>query len=318
MITRLTATLFTTSLLFSSACAQEAPIENKTSAVTSEATAAATDVVAETKNSVFASANEADWRDVDPENTLQIATDYGTFVIEMAPEFAPLHVAQIKTLARQKFYDDITFHRVIDGFMNQTGDPRGDGTGDSSLPDIKAEFTFRRAPDMPVALVGQEMSRVGEVGTGFFKSFPVATKPASQAILTKDGKVDAWGLHCPGTTSMARGGHDVNSANSQFFLMRAEYTSLNQEYTIWGMTVWGNQGLTKIKVGTKGETEGFVPDRMNTVRVVADLPEAERIPVQVMKTTSRSFDNYLKTLKRENGTYPKACDIKVPSRLKPQ
>jgi len=99
--------------------------------------------------------------------------------------------------------------------------------------------------------------------------------------------------------------------------MRAEYTSLNQEYTIWGMTVWGNDGLTKIKVGTKGETEGFVPDRMNTVRVAADLPESERIPVQVMKTTSRSFDNYLKTLKRDNGTYPKACEIKVPSRLKP-
>ena len=317
MITRLTATLFATSLLFSSACAQETPVENKASAVAAEATAAATEVAAAATNTAFANTNAADWRDVDPENTLQITTDYGTFVIEMAPEFAPLHVEQIKTLARQKFYDDITFHRVIDGFMNQTGDPRGDGTGDSSLPDLKAEFTFRRPPDMPVALVGQEMSRVGEVGTGFYKSFPVATKPASQAILTKDGKVDAWGLHCPGTTSMARGGHDVNSANSQFFLMRAEYTSLNQEYTIWGMTVWGNEGLTKIKVGTKGETEGFVPDRMNTVRVAADLPEAERIPVQVMKTTSRSFDNYLKTLKRENGTYPKACEIKVPTRLKP-
>ena len=143
-------------------------------------------------------ASEADWRDLDPENTLYITTDYGTFVIEMAPEFAPGHVKQIKTLARQKFYDNITFHRVIDGFMNQTGDPRGDGTGDSDLPDIKAEFTFRRAPSMKVTLVGQEMSRDGQVGTGFYKSFPVATKPASQAILTKDGKVDAWGLHCPG------------------------------------------------------------------------------------------------------------------------
>ena len=317
MITRLTATLFTTSLLFSTACAQETKTESETTSAASEAvvTSAATEVSA--TNQAVASVNDADWRDVDPENTLQITTDYGTFVVEMAPEFAPLHVAQIKTLARQKFYDDLTFHRVISGFMNQTGDPRGDGTGDSALPDIKAEFTFRRAPDMVVAFVGQEMSVAGEVGTGFYKSFPVATKPASQAILTKDGKVDAWGLHCPGTTSMARGGHDVNSGNSQFFLMRAEYTSLNTQYSIWGMTVWGNEDLTKIKVGTKGETDGFVPDRMNTVRVVADLPEAERIPVQVMKTSSRSFDKYLNTLKRENGTYPKACDIKVPTRLKP-
>ncbi|RZV41314.1 MAG: peptidylprolyl isomerase [Acidimicrobiales bacterium] len=317
MMTRLTATLFTTSLLFSTACAQEVKTESATTQAETTAANAVAAVPAEDKASVFAGANEADWRDIDPENTLQITTDYGTFVVEMVPEFAPLHVEQIKTLARQKFYDDITFHRVIDGFMNQTGDPRGDGTGSSSLPDIKAEFTFRRAPEMAIALVGQEMSRAGEVGTGFYKSFPVATKPASQAILTKDGKVDAWGLHCSGTTSMARGGHDVNSANSQFFLMRSEYPSLNQQYTIWGMTVWGNEGLTKIKVGTKGEVEGFVPDKMNTVRVSADLPKAERIPVQVLKTDSRSFDKYLNTLKLENGTYPKVCDIKVPTRLKP-
>lgn len=317
MITRLTASLFATSLLFTTACAQETKTENQAIRTGAEAATATTDTVDVQTNTVVASVSDADWRDVDPENTLQITTDYGTFVIEMAPEFAPLHVAQIKTLARQKFYDDITFHRVEDGFMNQTGDPLGNGTGDSSLPDINAEFTFRRAPDMPVALVRQEMSKSGEVGTGFYKSFPVASKPPSQAILTKDGKVDAWGLHCPGTTSMARGDQDVNSGNSQFFLMRAEYPSLNQQYSIWGMTVWGNEGLTKIKIGTKGETEGFVPDRMNTVRVAADLPESERIPVQVLKTSSRSFDKYLNTLKLENGTYPKACDIRVPSRLKP-
>lgn len=317
MMTRLTATLFATSLLFSTACAQEAKTDETAAHVDTAKVGTAVATATEVKADVVASVSDADWRDIDPENALQITTKYGTFVVEMAPEFAPLHVEQIKTLARQKFYDDITFHRVIDGFMNQTGDPRGDGTGSSALPDIKAEFTFRRAPDMAVALVGQELSKSGEVGTGFYKSFPVATKPASQAILTKDGKVDAWGLHCAGTTSMARGGHDVNSANSQFFLMRSEYPSLNQQYTIWGMTVWGNEGLTKIKVGTKGEVEGFVPDKMNTVRVAADLPESERIPVQVMKTGSRSFDNYLKTLKLENGTYPKACDIKVPTRLKP-
>lgn len=311
MISRLTTALFATSLMFTTACAEEPKTE-------AQPIEKAKTVVTDTANDkpLFAG-NDADWRDIDPENTIYIGTKHGTFVVELAHEFAPLHVAQIKTLARQKFYDDITFHRVIDGFMNQTGDPRGDGTGDSALPDIKAEFTFRRSPDMPVTLVGREMFATGETDTGFYKSFPVATKPASQAILTKDGKVDAWGLHCPGTTSMARGGHDVNSANSQFFLMRAEYGSLNQQYSIWGMTVWGNEGLDKIKVGTKGETQGFIPDRMDTVRVAADVPEAERIPVQVMRTDSKSFENYLKTLKKPNGTYPKVCDIKVPSRLKP-
>jgi len=283
MITRLTMALLTTSMLFSTACAEEPKTQTKTVEKAKAVVASASDLTTVTAG------NDSDWRDIDLENTLYIKTKHGTFVVEMAPEFAPLHVAQIKTLARQKFYDDITFHRVIDGFMNQTGDPRGDGTGDSSLPDIKAEFTFRRDPAMQVALVGRQMSKAGEVDTGFYKSFPVATKPASQAILTKDGKVDAWGLHCPGTTSMARGGHDVNSGNSQFFLMRAAYGSLDTQYSIWGMTVWGNESLTKIKVGTKGETKGFIPDTMDTVRVAADVPEEERIMVQVMKTGSKGF-----------------------------
>ena len=126
------------------------------------------------------------------------------------------------------------------------------------------------------------------------------------------------GCTAPGTTSMARGGHDVNSANSQFFLMRAEYPSLNQQYSIWGMTVWGNEGLVKIKEGTKGETPDFVPDKMHKVQVAADVSEGERIPVQVMRTDSQGFKKYLDTLKSETGTYPKACEIKVPARLKPE
>ncbi|MGB1148196.1 MAG: peptidylprolyl isomerase [Alphaproteobacteria bacterium] len=78
---------------------------------------------------------------LDPENTLNIQLKDGTVVIELLPDVAPLHVARIKELTRQGFYDGIKFHRVIDGFMAQTGDPRGDGTGGSSLPDLQAEFS---------------------------------------------------------------------------------------------------------------------------------------------------------------------------------
>ncbi len=261
--------------------------------------------------------NDKDWRQTDPENTLYIKTKYGTFVVELAPEMAPKHVAQIKKLARQKFYDDITFHRVIDGFMNQTGDPRGDGTGDSNEPDIQAEFTFRRGADMPVTLVGRQMTKDGAMDVGFYKVFPVATKPISQAMLTTDGKVEAWGLHCFATTSMARGGHDVNSANSQFFLMRAEYPSLDKSYSIWGRVVHGTEYLDDIKVGTAGEDPAFVPDVMQSVRVEADLPANERIPLQIMRTNSPAFKANLESQKTEDGQYPKVCDIKIPTRLAP-
>src|ERR671926_622229 len=76
----------------------------------------------------------------DPENTLILETTKGRVVIELRPDLAPNHVERIKTLARQGFYDNVPFHRVIEGFMAQTGDPTGTGAGGSDLPDLKAEF----------------------------------------------------------------------------------------------------------------------------------------------------------------------------------
>jgi peptidylprolyl isomerase len=80
----------------------------------------------------------ADYKD--PENTLLIETTKGPVVIEMRPDLAPNHVAHIKKLAREGFYDGIVFHRVIEGFMAQTGDPTGTGTGSSKYPNLKQEF----------------------------------------------------------------------------------------------------------------------------------------------------------------------------------
>ena len=79
---------------------------------------------------------------VDPQNTILIDTKYGRIVLKLRPDLAPKHVERIKTLARDKFYDNVPFHRVIAGFMAQTGDgQRGDGTGGSKYPNLPAEFT---------------------------------------------------------------------------------------------------------------------------------------------------------------------------------
>ena len=303
MIKRLALTLLATAALTTSACAAEE--QTTTERVLSQATA--------TLHTGFNAPDEA-WREIDPENTLYIDLEYGRVVLELYPEIAPIHVERIKTLTRQGFYDFVTFHRVIEGFMNQTGDPKGDGTGDSDLPDITAEFTFRRGSDMPVTLVGARPSGQGDIGVGFYKALPVATQPTSQAILTKDGKVAAFGLHCKGVTSMARTSNP-NSANSQFFLMRDTSPHLDSQYSIWGNTVLGHEHLTKIKVGSKGENPNFVPDVMKKVQVAADVPAAERVNVQVLKADSAAFKNYLKTQKKADGTYPDVCDIQVPSRV---
>ncbi len=80
------------------------------------------------------------WAAEDPDNTVILTTKHGKVVIRLRPDWAPKHVAQIKALVKNKFYDGIVFHRVIPGFMAQTGDPTGTGTGGSSLPNLPAEF----------------------------------------------------------------------------------------------------------------------------------------------------------------------------------
>lgn len=80
----------------------------------------------------------------DPENTIIIETTKGQVVIELRPDLAPGHVERIKELAREKFYDGIVFHRVIDDFMAQVGCPKGNGTGGSDKPDLAAEFSTEK------------------------------------------------------------------------------------------------------------------------------------------------------------------------------
>jgi cyclophilin family peptidyl-prolyl cis-trans isomerase len=77
----------------------------------------------------------------DPENTLILELKTGPVAVALRPDLAPNHVARIKELARRGFYDGVAFHRVIPGFMAQTGDPTGTGSGGSDLPDLKAEFS---------------------------------------------------------------------------------------------------------------------------------------------------------------------------------
>lgn len=81
------------------------------------------------------------WTARDQENYIYLDLEYGRVVIELFPQLAPRHVERIKTLSRRGFYDGIVFHRVIEGFMAQTGDPTGTGTGGSDLPDLRAEFS---------------------------------------------------------------------------------------------------------------------------------------------------------------------------------
>ncbi len=118
----------------------------------------------------------------DLENTLYLDLEYGRVVIALRPDLAPKHVARIKELARQKFYDGLLFHRVIDGFMAQTGDPRGNGTGGSGTK-LPAEFS--REPFVRGTL---GMARAQDPNSGDSQFF-IMFAPGSFL----DGKYTVWG-----------------------------------------------------------------------------------------------------------------------------
>jgi len=118
----------------------------------------------------------------DPENTLLLEIDHGQVVIEMRPDIAPNHVARIKELAREGFYDGIVFHRVIDGFMAQGGDPTGTGAGGSGKK-LGAEFS-----DAPHIRGAASMARSGDPDSGdsqFFICFEESS--------FLDGQYTLWG-----------------------------------------------------------------------------------------------------------------------------
>jgi peptidylprolyl isomerase len=243
---------------------------------------------------------------VDPENTVVIDTTKGRIIVELAPEAAPEHVTRVKQLVREKFYDGLVFHRVIDNFMAQTGDPLGTGEGQSPYPDVKGEFTFRRGADTPFTAIAQPSG----VQLGFLRSLPVASQPDAQMMITQDQKVSAWGLYCPGVAGMARG-ENPDSANSQFFLMRHSYPSLDKRYTAFGRVVSGLDVVRKIKVG-----EPVVdPDKMTRVRLLSELPAGERPTVSVMDTASPAFRAMVEQARRTKGADFSACDIEIPGRV---
>jgi peptidylprolyl isomerase len=158
----------------------------------------------------------------DPQNTILLDTKYGRIVIKLRPDIAPKHAERIKLLTRDGFYNNVPFHRVMEGFMAQTGDgEKKNGTGKSKYPNLQAEFSqvpFKR-----------------------------------------------------GVVGMARA-NDPNSANSQFFIMFADGSFLNGNYTVIGDVIAGMDVVDKLKKAPAGSQSGAVtdPDVITRAQVAAD------------------------------------------------
>lgn len=250
----------------------------------------------------------ADWRTPNPDDVLVIDTNKGRIILELVPEIAPKFTAQVRELAKAHFYDGLTFFRVIDDFMAQTGDPENRGTGQSDKPNVPAEFGFRRGPETPFALVADQA--VAEVG--FIKSVPVTTQSMQLAPLTRDGKISGYALYCPGVGGAARG-EDPDSANSQFFMMRAHYPQLERRYTAFGRVISGQSVVTSIKTG---EPVPEPQDRMERLRLLSDIPEKERPKIRVIDPAGPWFKAEVARAKAAGGANFSACDINIPAEVK--
>lgn len=247
----------------------------------------------------------ADWRPLDPENTLVIDTTPGRIVVELRPEFAPRGVERVKRLAREKVYDGLQFHRVIDGFVDQTGNPNNRDGGVSAHPDLPPEFSFRIPTTAAAIAVDRSDGREGFVGATPF----AAVSSGEQARGTDPTRLRGWGAYCPGVMGLGRQA-DPGSANSEFFFMRDASRRLDHEYTVVGRAVTGLGVIRAIRIGEPPP----VPDLMLKVRVAADLPLAEQPRIEVMDTRGPAFQARLAALKRARGAAFTVCDLEIPAR----
>lgn len=246
-------------------------------------------------------ASPADVRQLDPDNTLVIETTKGRIVVELRPEFAPQAVARIKLLAREKVYDGLQFHRVIAGFVAQTGNPNNRDGGVSAHPDLPPEFSFRIPTGAATMVVDRSDGREGFVG-----ATPFAAVSAQEQAGATDHRLRAWGAYCPGVMGMGRQ-TDPGTANSEIFFMRAASRRLDHDYTVVGRAVVGLDVLRAVAVGEPPA----VPDLMLKVRVAADLPVSERPDLAVLDPRGPSFQARIAAQIQAKGAAFTICDLEI-------
>lgn len=227
------------------------------------------------------------WRTPDPANLLYLELDGGRAIIELAPGFAPEHVANIKALAKGGFWDGLAVYRVQDNFVSQFGDPNADDEAKRKpLPagardKLPAEFTrdangvaFDKLPDVD--------GWAPEVG--FTDGFPVARDP-------KTGRM--WMAHCYGMLGAGRNNEPDSSVGAELYVVIGQAPrALDRQLTAVGRVVQGMELLSGLPRGPA--PMGMIANAarhtaIKHVRLASDVPDAERTPLQLLRTDSQAF-----------------------------
>jgi peptidylprolyl isomerase len=266
---------------------------------------------------VLKASSPADWRPLDPNNTLYVELPSGRVVIEMAPAFAPLHVANIKTLARAGYFNGLAVIREQDNYVAQWGDPDNrhplpPGIGkvapefDSAMP---AHMAFTKLPDGDVY--------APEVG--FTDGLPVARSAALHKV---------WLAHCYAMVGVGRDLDAESGSGAEMYVVIGHAPRhLDRNVALVGRVVKGVELLSALprgsaEMGFYTKTEKPLP--ITAIRVAADVPAAERSNLEVMRTDTPTFAALVESRRNRPEDFFKVpagridlCNVPIPVRERP-
>ena len=263
----------------------------------------------------------SDWRTPDPANTLYMDLEAGRIVIELVPAFAPRHVANIRTLAKEGFWDGTSIYRSHDNFVVQFGDADGEdaakakplGSAERKLP---AEFE-RNARGLPFHALPDRDGWAAEVG--FAEGFPAARDGA-------EGK--AWMTHCYGALGAGRNLEADSSIGAELYVVTGQSPrQLDRNITVVGRVLQGMELLSAIPRGPA--PMGFYEDPalrtpIKAIRLASEVPAAGRERIEVLRTDTPTFDAMVESRRNRRDDFYKRpaghidlCNIAIPVRTPP-
>ena len=274
-----------------------------------------------TMQEVIDSAKAGDWRDLDPARTLYMDLAGGRVVIELSPEFAPAHIANIRALARGGYWNGLAIVRSQDNYVVQWGDPEEDDAKRKPLSKgAKAKLPAEFARDSK----GLAFTRLPDVDgwadqVGFVQGFPVARST---------GENLAWLANCYGTVGAGRNNEPDSSNGSELYVIIGQSPRhLDRNITSVGRVVKGMELLSVMPRGTGPlgfyeKPEQRVP--ILGIRLASDMKPAERLPLQILRTDTPLFEQLVEIRRNRRDDFYKrpaghidVCNVPIPVREAP-
>lgn len=265
---------------------------------------------------VIKASKPTDWRALDPDNTLYLEIPAGRVVIEMAPAFAPKHVANIKALVREHYFDGLVILRAQDNWVVQWGDAneKNPKPMKNAKPTLKQEFTAPLENDTGFTRLPDRDGYAPQVGHS--NGFPAAHDP-------KNGR--AWLTHCYGMVGVGRDNDaDSGGGSSLYVVIGHAPRHLDRNVTVLGRVISGMPILSTLPrgpapMGFYDKPEQNVP--IKSVRLAADVPLAERSRFEVMRTESATYQAAVEAQRNRGGPWTKVaagyielCNAPIPVR----